>query len=248
VDVDLDGDTDLVYVADLQGHLWRFETGGGMDPGSWSRTELFSGDQPIMAAPTPAFGPNNHVYVYFGTGVYIEDDDMMLADDNSFYCVFDTHDGATRTRGDLVDQTDGDEDIGTAEGWYLDLWHADGERVIEQAAVVAEKVFFTSFVPGMEPCTAGGQSWMYRVAYDDGALPEDPEGEDDGYDTRDVDLGDGVASRPVVDIVNESVIIQSSDASIDIEEIGGTYFHLNVRAWQENYDFVDETPSYPDVQ
>jgi hypothetical protein len=43
----------------------------------------------------------------------------------------------------------------------------------------------------------------------------------------------------VVDIVNETVIVQSSDATITVEEMGTTFFHLTVRSWQENYEPED---------
>jgi Tfp pilus tip-associated adhesin PilY1 len=138
-----------------------------------------------------------------------------------------------------VDQTSSINDIGTADGWYIDLWHHDGERVTEQAVVVAQVVYFTAYAPLTDVCEAGGHSWLYTMAYDDGSAVITEEGEEV---PRDEDLGDGVASRPVVDIVNETAIIQSSDATITVVDIAIDIFHLTVRSWQENYDFVQEPP------
>jgi type IV pilus assembly protein PilY1 len=114
--------------------------------------------------------------------------------------------------------------------------------VTEPAVVVAGAVFFTTFVPSQEVCAAGGNSWLYRLDYENGSVPDD--GESDDWDgNRSIDLGQGVASRPVVDIVNETVIVQSSDATISVQDIGQTFGHLTVRAWQENFDFVTIPPA-----
>ena len=180
--------------------------------------------------------------VYFGTGAYMTGDDIETTDDESFYCVFDDHDGITSNRFDLVDQTSHPTDIGAADGWYVDLVNAQGERVTEKALVVARTVYFTSFAPVSDICQAGGSSWFYTMAYDDGMPVENEEGEEVA---RSHELGDGVASRPVVDIVNERVIVQSSDATINVEEITATFFYLNVRSWQESYSFVEEPPAEP---
>ncbi len=239
VDVNLDGTTDLVYCADMLGNLWRYDLGDDPDPRAWIRTRLFTCDQPITATPAPAFGEAGKVLLYFGTGVYLEQDDVLNADQQSFYCVYDRHDGAMYDRRDLVNQTSRINDIGDGGGWYVDLWHADGERITEQALVVAEAVYFTAYSPYADVCQAGGHSWFYGMSYEDGSALED----DDGNEVpRDEDLGEGIASRPVADIVRETAVVQSSDATINVVDIVPAIFHLTVRSWQENYDFVQEPP------
>jgi hypothetical protein len=69
-------------------------------------------------------------------------------------------------------------------------------------------------------------------AYDDG----------DGTSGRSESLGEGIASQPVVDIVQGTVVVQSSNSEIIIEEIGVTFPRLVVRAWKEDYDQIAETP------
>jgi len=235
VDLNLDGTDDVGYVADLQGHVWRIEFGTSASPPSWSVSCLWAGAYEITSPPTPAFGENNRVYVYFGTGAYLEGDDITSHGDNLFCCVFDDHSGSEYAS--LVDQTDGIHDLASADGWYIHLEEANGERVTEPAAVVAGTVFFTSFVPSQEPCAAGGESWLYRMDYGNGSVPDDGE-EDEWNGNRVLDLDQGIASRPVVDVVNETVIVQSSDATITVEEIGQTFFHLTVRSWRESFDDV----------
>ncbi len=232
VDVDWDDADDLCYVADLQGIVHRIDFDGSVSVNDWNESELYSGSEGISAKPVAAFGDGNKVNVYFGTGAYLEGDDILTLEDHTFFCVFDAQDGAENPS--LVDQTNGINDIGNDDGWYIDLPN-EGERVTEPAVVVAGAVFFTSYLPSSEVCEAGGHSWLYRVAYDDGSVPDD--GEDDGFEgDRSMDMGEGIASRPVVDIVNESVIVQSSDATITIEDIGQVFFHLKVKSWQENHN------------
>jgi len=235
VDTNLDGVSDVGYVGDLDGNVWRMQFNGSADPGAWDISALYSGPQEITAPPVPGFGEGGAVYVYFGTGAYLHEDDIITTDQQTFYCVYDRHDGAENPV--LVNQTGGSADVGSDDGWYLQLNQDPGERVTEPASVVAGTVFFTSYAPTGDVCAAGGRSWLYRVRYDNGGLPDDGE-EDDFGGSRVIALDEGIASRAVVDIVNESVIVQSSDASITVQDIGETFFHLNVRSWQESYDHV----------
>ncbi len=239
IDVDLDGQHDLCYVADLQGRLYRIEFNDSLNPSNWDKDVLWDSGREITAKPVAAYGENGEVLVYVGTGAYLEEPDIAVREDNVFACLIDRQDG--REYLSPVDQTGTIHDITGDDGWYIDLAEASGERVTEPAVVVAEAVFFTSFVPSSDLCSAGGRSWLYRMDYRDGSVPDDGESDDWNGD-RVVSLDQGVASRPVVDVVNETVIVQSSDATIRVQDIGQQYFHLVVRAWQENFDYVSQQP------
>jgi len=238
VDVNLDGQTDIIYVADLLGTLYRLDVSGNYNPNSWDISELYRGDQEIQADPVAAFGPNGAVYVYFGTGAYLNDEDMTNHPSNSFICVFDHHSGSTVSKGDMADQTDDIDEIGGQMGWYVDLWNLEAERVTQKAAVVAETVIFTSYAPNSDPCVAGGTSYLYQMNYDDGGIPDVDYMQDE--EDRSQSLGDGIASHPVVDLSEGTVVVQSSDASISVVPIAGIIERLRVRSWQENYDHVEE--------
>jgi len=241
VDVNLDGQTDLVYVADMMGSLHRIALNGDPRPSNWTVSKLYEGTQEIQADPVAAYGPNGAVYVYFGTGAYIEDPDMISLGQNSFICVYDLHDGSTATMGVLTDQTSSVTGVGGTQGWYVNLWNNDGERVTKQCVVVAETVIFSSFAPSDDPCVAGGISWLYQMRYDDGGIP------DVDYMTseedRSVSLGDGIASYPVVDLSEGKAVVQSSNADINVEPIAAIIQPLRVRSWQENYDHVEQPPT-----
>ncbi len=236
VDYDLDGQTDLIYMADYLGSVWRFKVGGHTNPANWAKTELYAGEDFVTADPVAAFGPDGNVYVYFGSGAYLEDDDMVTVDQQYFFCVFDNHSGSTHDKRDLEDQTTSISDVSGSAGWYVELWNQVGERVTEQCVVVAETVIFTSFAPTLDACVAGGTSYLYQMSYNNGGIP-DVDGLEDPGD-RSIDLGDGIASYPVVDLTEGTVVVQSSDASINIEPIASIYQRLTVRSWQESFDHV----------
>jgi type IV pilus assembly protein PilY1 len=239
VDLNLDGEADLVYAGDMLGSIYRFATNGDPDPRNWDRSEFYSGTHEITAPPVAAFGPNGAVYLYFGTGSYMTDDDMLTVDQQRFIGLYDHHTGETLNYRDLTDQTDSIGEIGTDLGWYVDLWNKEGERVTEKAAVVAETVVFTSSAPTLEACAAGGESWIYQMSYRDGGLAPEQDSEDPA--DRSNSLGDGIASYPVVDLAQGTVVVQSSDARINVETIQSLYNRLVVRSWQENYDHVYES-------
>jgi type IV pilus assembly protein PilY1 len=237
VDVNLDGQVDVIYVADLDGSLWRAQTNGNPDPDFWDISELYSGKQEITAPPVTAFGANGEVYVYFGTGAYLTETDMMTTDPHSFICVIDKHSGASIVKRDLVDQTNSIGSVDGELGWYVDLWNELGERVTEQAVVVAETVIFTSFAPTQAACVSGGNSYLYQMAYNTGGLPQG-----DGMEVpedRSTSLGSGIASYPVVDLAAGTVVVQSSDASILIAPIAAPYQRLTVRSWQESFNLYN---------
>lgn len=244
VDLDLDDNADIVYVADLMGEVYRFATGGAEDPDNWDRSTLYSGTKEITADPTVAHGPDGAVYVYVGSGAYLNMDDVTTTATQDFLCVFDRHDGSTATLGGMTNQTSSVGSVASSDGWYYSLTGADGLRVIERAAVVAETVIFTAFAPTLETCVAGGTSFLYQMRYDNGGQTEDQ----DSLGDREVELGGGVASHPVVDLSTGTVVVQSSDATISIAPIAAPIQRMLIRAWQENYDHVDAAPTRGGVQ
>jgi type IV pilus assembly protein PilY1 len=246
VDLDLDGQTDLVYMADYLGSVWRFEIGDNPDPATWDKTELYRGVDAITADPVAAFGAGGDVYIYFGSGAYMEDGDMITTDQEYFFCIFDNHSDRNIDKADLQNQTNGIGDVTSNSGWYVSLWNETGERVTEQAVVVAETVIFTSFAPTLDACVAGGTSYLYQMKYDNGGIPDSDDMEDP--DDRSSSLGEGIASYPVVDLTEGTVVVQSSDASINVAPIASMFQRLTVRSWQESYDHVDNVTPPVDVQ
>jgi type IV pilus assembly protein PilY1 len=243
LDVNLDDSIDYVYAADLLGSVYRFDTRGMADPDDWTMSKLYNGTVEITANPSVAYGPNDHIYVYFGTGAYLEDQDMMTTAPQRFICVIDKRDGSTATISNLRNQTSSVSVIGNAAGWYLNLAQLTGERVTQPAVVVAETVIFTSFAPDQDACVAGGTSFLYQMRYDNGGKTDEQENLGD----RVTELGQGIASYPVVDLSSGTVVVQSSDARISVEPIAAQFQRMNVRSWQESFDHVVQ-PAAAEVQ
>ncbi|MDH4036813.1 MAG: PilC/PilY family type IV pilus protein [Candidatus Krumholzibacteria bacterium] len=233
VDLNLDEVEDVMYVADLAGNLWRID----LTSGTPSKQLLFqTSGEPIQAEPTVTVDYDRDVYIYFGTGRYVHRDDMLDTSARRYYCIIDRNDGQTVTMGDLVDQTSTINEVEAADGWYLDLDLAPGQRVTEPSAIVAGIVYFTCYAPNSEPCSAGGNSWLYAVQFRNGAgYDGDDDSGNDTTDNRYTDLGDGIVTKPVVDIVNEKVLIQNSDTRILAEDTYGLMRQLIVRSWRQQY-------------
>lgn len=229
-DADWDGISDFVYHGDLAGNLWRWDV-RSPDFEDWQPELLYSGSQPIQARPTLAVAEDGGLLVYVGTGQYMTSADLANADLQSFLCIRDDGHVTGLTSSSLADQTDSIGETETTVGWKLDLALADGERVTEAATVVEGVVYFTTFAPSNAACGGGGNSWLYRVDYRDGSKPEDG-----GSDDRVVDLGEGVSSKPVIQIDEEQVVVQTSDARISLVDLSIAPRRMLVEGWRERFE------------
>jgi type IV pilus assembly protein PilY1 len=234
VDLDFDGYTDLFYMSDLAGNLWRFD----LEIFPPDRSLLFHTDQPIQAEPVLTVDFNNDVFLYFGTGKYVDPIDFIDVSINTFYCVIDNHSLETVDRFGMIDQTNTIQEIpSNAKGWYVDLLMGEGERVVEPDALVAGVVYFTSFKPMAERCQFGGFSWLYAMDFRNGAgVDGNDDTSDDTTDGRVEEIGEGIVSKPVVDIIHEDVVIQGSDTRIHVRDTKGVIQQLIVRSWRQLYD------------
>ena len=176
--------------------------------------------------------------VYFGTGRYIDQDDIDDASQQTFYCVIDNHSGVSVDRYDLVDQTSSIQQVTPGyRGWYIDLVQAAGERIVKPDALVAGVVYFTSFQPNSEVCGSGGWSWLYAVDFRDGSAMDNDDGtENDVTDGRVTDIGSGIGSEPVFDIANEQIIVQLNDTRISVQDVEMDIKRLIVRSWREQWN------------
>jgi len=125
--------------------------------------------------------------VLFGTGQLLEADDKINTDTQTFYGIWD-HGEPNIGRSKLVEQTysitngarivssngvdyqavdTGDSD----DGWYIDF--SSGERIITDAAVRGDVVFFNTVIPNVSgPCSFGGTGWLMVVDAATGSEPE----------------------------------------------------------------------------
>ena len=208
VPVDIDGDdvVDYIYAGDLQGNLWKFDVKDS-SPTAWkvafgttlAPLPLFTAvdsatptpnPQPITSAPTVTPHPDGGFMVNFGTGKYLEVNDIdpnkVPYKTQTLYGVWDKDDGTTTITGrtELVEQTvlstlttaSGQKfritsqnavNFNSKKGWYLDLPSSSttGERVAYNPLLRFGRSIFTTLIPSDYPCDAGGTSWVMELDY-----------------------------------------------------------------------------------
>jgi Tfp pilus assembly protein, tip-associated adhesin PilY1 len=157
VDINNDYIVDYIYAGDLQGNMWKFDVSDSATSKwevAWTqgstKIPLFTTDtgQPITTRPAiGAHVDQDGLMVFFGTGQYMEVDDNDSAGqpDQSFYGIWDQHEGNANglpvEKADLLQQeiehefsatlegytykirltTNNEANWESHEGWYLDL-------------------------------------------------------------------------------------------------------------------------------
>jgi type IV pilus assembly protein PilY1 len=193
--IDLTGDQimDYAYVGDLQGNLWKIDLSSS-NTADWdvaySGVPLFtarndSGDvQPIHAQPVVGSDSDDAsttgTMVYFGTGQYLESDDVGDSTIQTFYGIWDKGAAiATTDRSELQEQsieaetlefgqevrttTNNSVNWETRLGWYMDFDVSTGERVVSQALLRFDRVVFLTLIPSTEVCDPNGDSWLMEL-------------------------------------------------------------------------------------
>lgn len=210
-----DGVVDVIYAGDLQGNLWKFEKNS---TGTW-----VLGNGSTSASPIPLFKAkisstslaqsitiqpkalliSGKVWVYFGTGRYLEPDDLTSNDVQTFYGIRDddSKDTVPRTDTALLKQTILSSKISTSlfgvdsravsqntlttdkRGCYLDFptptTGQPSERMSSSPLVktfntLETRIIFTTSVPPTDPCVVGGESWLMELSTSCGRLEVSP--------------------------------------------------------------------------
>ena len=186
-----DRSTAAMYFGDLQGNFWRFNTTGN-DPSAWIpargtlaaplpifvATDASNNRQPITARPEIAAGPFGSTLVFFGTGEYLGQSDLVTGVQQSEYTLLDTGSSSIISRSaDLVQRTaslsGGNVTItGSAftysgpsakKGWYVDFpGTSTGERSVTKPAIRTGLLTFTTLTLSADICGAGS-GFIYQV-------------------------------------------------------------------------------------
>lgn len=204
VDLDENGTADRIYGTDIWGQIWVLDVSAKSSTG-WKYAygtifkpqPLYRGDrtQPITAKVTVAKHPSQkdtsknkpNVLVLVGTGQLLNMADKENTDKQVFLGIWDAGKG-NLTMNDLMQQkmTGGDSrrramqnvmvDYGEKYGWYIEL-PTERERVLSNAIVVGENVFFTTNIPlaaKVQSCVVGGSGWLMGVRLENGGEPTIP--------------------------------------------------------------------------
>lgn len=144
--------------------------------------------QPITGRIEVGANPTGGTILYFGTGTYYQTTDNIVLplseNAQSFYGIYDENLGNDSDQvgniSQLTEQTvlindlynndrggniriTSDLDVPLADrGWFIRLPNA-GERQVSKAALRKGRVVFTTVVPSLDPCIAGGSSYLMEL-------------------------------------------------------------------------------------
>lgn len=247
VDVGLDYDVDVIYVGETypQGSNWRgkmhrLSVNGSADPTSWVLSTLFDGGEPITSAPTAAVDRMENLWVFFGTGRYLSEEDKAVESPQKLYglkdqgglvnSLFDATDAAVYENGtaggfpnwnDLVDYVRG------FEGWFVNLVDQK-ERSLTKPSILGGIVLFTTFTPDEDICGYGGSGRLYALYYETGtAYKESVIGKyTDGRVRSSTGLGSGLPASIGIHVGQEETaagFIQLSTGSIEQVDVNPAF-------------------------
>ncbi len=171
--------------------------------------------------------------IYFGTGQFVALDDAADKKIQSLYGIWDKNDDSSSRipetdRSVLQQQTitaetvippfertvsDHSVDWSTKRGWYIDLLQPpegtqQGERSVIMPMLNFGRIIFTTLIPSIDPCEAGGRNWLMLLNAENGGMMSPPQF-DTNHDGK-LDSGDRVIAGVSSDgIRSESVAISA---------------------------------------
>jgi len=206
VDLNGDGIADRAYAGDLAGNLWTFDLSSS-SPAAWgvayNGRPLFTArsgpnsPQPITTRPAVALHPSQkglstapNTMVFFGTGRYIDNNDIDNTTTQSFYGIWDSGNSVANNRLDLVQQTITESTVSinstsfnvrtmsnnavnypTARGWFVDFDTTPKERIVVNPIIFGQLVLFTTTIPDQNLCGIAGGSWLMALDSNSGGEP-----------------------------------------------------------------------------
>jgi type IV pilus assembly protein PilY1 len=227
--------------------------------GNWAPRLLFATNtgSPIFYSPDLVLEPG-YAYLYFGTGDRTSP--CATPETNRLFAVKDRNEDdvafASRVgaegkliEGDLVDLTanliqDGTEQqvadtyslLGTKDGWYITM-ESTGEKILAAPVVIYGMVLFSTFVPDTDPCSYGGDAYLYAVDYLSGVSVLDFDEENEGLHKTDrsLNIGHGIPTEAVVTINAEgkTVVYVGAGGGIFrllLPDVNGNF---NIESWRE---------------
>lgn len=246
VDVDHNYNVDVIYIASSSGKIYRIVTRANPgdqfpdpNPQNWKLSVLYSGAASITTSPRFALDDAGNKWIYIGTGRYLTTWDKTNTTTQYFLGIKDPcWDGSCNTTFTLADlyqisqscvlDSSGTmtgcgltpqqiaNNVAAKKGWYIAF--TNGERVVTRAVVSNKAVFFTTFKPINSPCSGGGTSRLWPVAFDIGVILAPP-----------VDLGVGVAqiaktSRGLITQLSTGALGQPSTGLYESDPLTGLDF------------------------
>lgn len=183
VDINADGLTDWVYGGDMQGYVWKFDLSDA-NPSLWKVAnnnyplfqardasnvpQMISGG--ILSAIEPKTGK---VWLFFGTGRYINQDDPGRDTVQSWYGIQDGNPISARSEleqryisnvNNLRTISASTQTIASNKrGWYMDLPGAR-ERIVDTPMIVGTELMINTLMPDSNACNPGGTGYLMAVS------------------------------------------------------------------------------------
>lgn len=238
VDTNGDKIIDVVYAGDLQGNVWKFDL-SDTNPGSWkvaggSSQPLFTARnasnqaQPITSPVEVGYHKEGGYMIFFGTGQFIASGDATDKKVQSLYGIWDNGSPITVTNRSVLQQqtiltettvppfertvSNNTVDWTAKRGWYIDLTQTGGkpaERSVVMPMLNFGRIIFTTLIPSVDPCEAGGRNWLMLLNAENGGMIPDIRQFDTNHDGK-LDNGDRIIAAVGSDgIRSESVAISA---------------------------------------
>ena len=243
------------YAGDRLGNVWRFDLTSAT-PSGWTATKLFtarSNDgsgavQPITGGVTVATEPATFKrWVFLGTGSFLTtteaDDKTPLA--QSMYGFIDDGSATPVAYSDLVKRTIGNTGASqdgypvrtfeakaslpaNKKGWFVNLT-GDGERIVQDAQVVANILVTASMIPEGDACEASGTGYINALDAFTGTsagssfFDLDGDGKTDdtmvgGVPVGSVNFGVGMPTLPI--FLDGKLVVGGTGGSVSAEKPG----------------------------
>ncbi|VAX31387.1 Type IV fimbrial biogenesis protein PilY1 [hydrothermal vent metagenome] len=204
VDVNSDQSSDVVYIGTayeqgnaLRGRMLRLVTQNSTDPATWTLSTLYDPGKPVTASPSASLDGDGNLWVFFGTGKFLDQSDKVNTDQQAFYGIKDVckpwvsgNYSCTDTvnQGDLINVsnaivstgggtiagvsgvanwTELTSEINSSNGWYIDF-PISGERSFVKPLVMGGLVAWATYMPETNLCSPEGESNVYVVYYETG--------------------------------------------------------------------------------
>ena len=251
-----DGKTvSYAYAGDRLGNVWRFDLTSA-SPGGWTATRLFTAKsndgsgaaQPITGAVTVATEPSTFKrWVFLGTGSFMTtteaDDKTPLA--QSLYGFIDDGSANPVAYSDLVKRTIGNTGASqdgypvrtfeakaslpaNKKGWFVNL-PGNGERIVQDAQVVANILVTASMIPEGDACEASGTGYINALDAFTGTsagssfFDLDGDGKTDdtmvgGVPVGSVNFGVGMPTLPI--FLDGKLVVGGTGGSVSAEKPG----------------------------
>ncbi|WP_409524650.1 pilus assembly protein [Nitrincola sp. MINF-07-Sa-05] len=182
-----DGFTDTVYAGDFNGNLYRINNLTTNTPAITSFFQARDSDgqaQAITATPTALQDEQGDTWIFFGTGKYLHQDDLLDMQTQTWYGIKDEGFNIAG-RASLVSRTIEQEavlngrdvrvisaavenDMDSKSGWYIDLISPvngqEGERMVIANSFRRDVLIGTTRIPdSSDPCAPTGRGYVMAI-------------------------------------------------------------------------------------